>query len=577
MFKLSRYLKLYKKEVIIGPAAKLTEAVFELLVPFIMSRMIDIGIGNRDKSYIIKTGILLVALGILGLSFALICQYFASKASQGIGTALRNDLFGHILSLSSEDIDKIGSSALVTRLNSDINQLQLAVAMLIRLAVRAPFLIIGSTVAAMLIDLKLSVIFIVTAPLLAFVLYEIMKHSVPFFRSIQKKTERISLLTKEGLSGARVIRAFSRQKYEENRFAETADGLADISMKAGRISSLLAPLTFLIMNTAVIFILWFGGKRVYTGDLTQGEIVAFISYITQIMLTMVVLANITVIFTKASASAGRVNEIFGMKPSVAQATFEEKAFDKNAPAVEFRNVSFSYNKNGEYALENISFAINKGEKIGIIGSTGSGKTTLLSLIPRFYDAVCGEVLVNGINVKELSFSQLRSTVATAEQKAVILSGTVRDNINLSGKSISDNEIYDALEISQIRDFFENSGEGLDYCIEQGGYNLSGGQKQRISIARAVAAKPEILILDDSTSALDFKTESNLKNAVMTAFKDSTVIISTQRVGSIMHCDRIFVLDDGKIKGIGTHTELFENCEEYREIYLSQIKEKEGRK
>lgn len=575
MLKLARYLKLYKKETIIGPIAKLTEAIFELLVPYIMSKMIDIGIGENDKAYIIKTGVLLFMLGFLGLCFALICQYFASKASQGIGTALRNDLFRHINTLSAAETDKIGTSSLVTRLNSDVNQLQLAVAMLIRLAVRAPFLIIGSTVAAMLIDLKLSVIFLITSPLLAFVLYEVMKNSVPFYKMIQKKLDRVSLMTKEGLAGARVIRAFSKQENEEKRFADTSDELSEISMRVGRISALLTPLTFLIMNTAVIFILWYGGKRVDTGSFTQGEIIAFINYITQIMLTMIVLANIIVIFTKAGASASRVNEIFEMKPSVTEKTKDDIETVKDAPAIEFKNVSFSYNHESNAVLENVFFSINKGEKIGIIGGTGSGKTSVLSLIPRYYDADIGEVFVNGRNVKDYSFRQLRKTVMTVEQKTVLLSGTVRDNISLSDKSLTDDEIINALEISQAKEFIDKTKEGLDLYIEQGGQNLSGGQKQRLCIARAVAPKPEILILDDSSSALDFATEAKLRNAINKELSSSTIITATQRVGCIMHCNKIIVIDDGKIAGIGKHNELYEKCEIYREICLSQLKEKEA--
>lgn len=575
MFKLAHYLKLYKKEVIIGPIAKLTEAVFELLVPFIMSKMIDNGINRGDRDYILKTGLLLILLAVLGLSFALICQYFASKASQGIGTAIRNDLFSHITSLSAREIDKIGASSLVTRINSDVNQLQLSVAMLIRLAVRAPFLIIGSTVAAMLIDLKLSVIFLITAPLLALVLYEVMKHSVPFYKAIQALLDKISLLTNEGLTGARVIRAFSKQKKEEKRFSEASDELSQISMKVGRISALLNPLTFLIMNTAVIFVLWFGSVRVNTGHFTQGEIVAFINYITEIMLTMIVLANIIVIFTKASASAARVNEIFALSSSLTEGDRLYSSGDRTAPAVEFDNVSFSYEENGEDVLSNISFKISRGEKVGIIGATGSGKTTLLSLISRCYDVSQGRIYVNGIDVRNYRFDSLRKAVVTATQKAVMLTGTVRENISIADKNITDAEIYEALEISQIKDFIDSTDEGLDYVITHGGQNLSGGQKQRLSVARALASKPAVLILDDCMSALDFQTEAKMRKAIAQYLPSSTVITAAQRVGSIMHSDKIIVLDDGKIVGIGNHKELFENCGVYREICASQLKDKEA--
>ena len=567
-------MKLYKKESIIGPIAKLTEAVFELLVPYIMSKLIDNGIMKNDIHYIIKTGLLLVLLGVSGLSCALVCQYFASKASQGVGTAIRNDLFRHILSLSAAETDKISSSSLITRLNSDVNQLQLAVAMLIRLAVRAPFLIIGSTVAAILIDVKLSVIFLITAPLLGFVLYEVMKHSVPFYKVIQKQLDKVSLLTKESLSGAIVIRAFSMQSREENRFAKTSDELSKQSMTVGRISSLLGPLTFLIMNTAVVFILWFGGKRVNTGNFTQGEIIAFVNYITSIMLTMVVLANIIVIFTKAGASAVRVNEIFEMKPSITEINTTPITTDKNAPAVEFRNVSFTYNTESEKVLENISFKISVGEKVGIIGGTGSGKTSILNLIPRYYDTLEGDVYVFGRNVKEFPFSQLRSSVITVEQKVALLSGTVRDNIRLSDKSISDGEIMSALETAQAADFVNNTDDKLDHYIEQNGQNLSGGQKQRLAVARAIAAKPEILILDDSSSALDFSTEAKMRAAISASLPKTTIITSTQRVSCVMHCDSIIVIDDGKVVAHGTHKDLYNNCDIYKEICNSQLKEKE---
>ena len=574
MFKLARYLKLYEKEVIIGPIVKLTEAVFELIVPMVMARIIDIGIKNADKSYILKMGLVLLMLGFFGLCFALICQYFASKASQGIGTALRNDLFRHINTLSASEIDKIGASSLITRINSDVNQLQLSVAMLIRLAVRAPFLVIGSTAAAMMIDLKLSVIFLITAPLLALVLYLIMKYSVPFYKTIQKKLDKVSLITKENLSGARVIRAFSKQEYEEKRFEKAANDLSETSMAVGRISALLSPLTFIIMNTAIIFIIWFGGKRVYIGDFTQGEVIAFINYITQIMLAMVVLANIIVIFTKASASAVRVNEIFDLKPAVLEKTNEFIETDETAPVIEFQNVGFSYNKDSHAVLENISFAVIKGERIGIIGGTGSGKTSVINLIPRFYDANSGNVLVKGVNVKEYSFKQLRHIIGIVPQKSVMFSGSLRDNLKLADKTIPDSRLYEALEISQAKEFTDKLENGLDTFIERGGENLSGGQKQRLAIARAVAPDPEILILDDSSSALDFRTEANLRASLNTKMKNSTVIITTQRVSCVMHCDRIIVIDDGKIVGIGNHGNLKENCAIYKEICASQLKEEE---
>lgn len=570
-----RYLKLYKKEAIIGPIAKLTEAVFELIVPIVMSKIIDVGIANHDINYVLKMGGVLVLLGVLGLCFALICQYFASKASQGVGTALRNDMFRHINTLSASEIDRMCTSTLITRINSDVNQVQLSVAMLIRLAVRAPFLVIGSTVAAIMIDAKLSVIFLIATPLLAVVLFFVMKYSVPFYKVIQKKLDRVTLIARENLSGARVIRAFSKQKHEEDRFENSADELAEISMSVGKISALLSPMTFVIMNTAIIFILWFGSKRVYVGDFTQGEVIAFVNYITQIMLAMVVLANIIVIFTKGSASAFRIEEIFATKPSVVEGSESDIPFACTDKAVEFDNVTFSYNAGDEKTvLESVSFFAEKGQKIGIIGGTGSGKSTAVNLIPRFYDVDSGEIRVFGNNVKAYSFKQLRTVVSIVPQRSVLFHGTIRDNMKLGNKNISDEDILKALDIAQAGEFIEKLDDGLDHVIERGGTNLSGGQKQRLAIARAIAAKPDVLILDDSSSALDFATEAKLRYG-LNQLKDMTVVTTTQRVGCVMHCDKIIVIDDGKVVGEGVHSNLIKNCEVYKEICQSQLKETEA--
>ncbi len=571
----ARYLRLYKKEAVIGPIAKLTEAVFELIVPIVMSKIIDIGIVNKDMSYVLKMGGILLLLGILGLCFALICQYFASKASQGVGTALRNDLFRHINTLSAAEIDKMGTSTLITRINSDVNQIQLSVAMLIRLAVRAPFLVIGSTIAAMLIDLKLSIIFLIATPLLAAVLFLVMRYSVPFYKVIQQKLDKVTLITRENLSGARVIRAFSKQKHEEERFENAADELADISMSVGKVSALLSPLTYVIMNTAIIFIIWFGGKGVNVGNLTQGEVTALVNYITQIMLAMVVLANIIVIFTKGSASAARIEDIFSTKPSVVEGTDGDIELDRTKEAVKFENVTFSYNKKSEKTvLDSVSFTVEKGQRVGIIGGTGSGKSTAVNLIPRFYDTDSGNISVFGKNVRDFSFKQLRSIIAVVPQRSVLFSGTIRDNMKLGNKTASDSEIRYALDIAQAGEFVDKLADGLDYKIERGGTNLSGGQKQRLAIARAIAAKPEILILDDSSSALDFATEARLRYG-LNQLKDTAVITTTQRVSCVMHCDKIIVIDDGKVVGTGSHDELIKTCEIYKEICVSQLKQTEA--
>lgn len=571
----ARYLRLYKKEAVIGPIAKLTEAVFELIVPIVMSKIIDIGIVNKDMSYVLKMGGILLLLGILGLCFALICQYFASKASQGVGTALRNDLFRHINTLSAAEIDKMGTSTLITRINSDVNQIQLSVAMLIRLAVRAPFLVIGSTIAAMLIDLKLSIIFLIATPLLAAVLFLVMRYSVPFYKVIQQKLDKVTLITRENLSGARVIRAFSKQKHEEERFENAADELADISMSVGKVSALLSPLTYVIMNTAIIFIIWFGGKGVNVGNLTQGEVTALVNYITQIMLAMVVLANIIVIFTKGSASAARIEDIFSTKPSVVEGTDGDIELERTKEAVKFENVTFSYNKKSEKTvLDSVSFTVEKGQRVGIIGGTGSGKSTAVNLIPRFYDTDSGNISVFGKNVRDFSFKQLRSIIAVVPQRSVLFSGTIRDNMKLGNKTASDSEIRYALDIAQAGEFVDKLADGLDYKIERGGTNLSGGQKQRLAIARAIAAKPEILILDDSSSALDFATEARLRYG-LNQLKDTAVITTTQRVSCVMHCDKIIVIDDGKVVGTGSHDELIKTCEIYKEICVSQLKQTEA--
>ncbi len=570
----ARYLRLYKKEAIIGPIAKLTEAVFELIVPIVMSKIIDVGIMNKDINYVLKMGGVLLLLGVLGLCFALICQYFASKASQGVGTALRNDLFKHINTLSAAEIDKMGTSTLINRINSDVNQVQLSVAMLIRLAVRAPFLVLGSTVAAMLIDVKLSVIFLIATPLLAGVLFLVMRYSVPYYKVIQQKLDRVTLITRENLSGSRVIRAFSKQKHEEERFENAADELADISVSVGKISALLSPLTYIIMNTGIIFILWFGGKSVNIGNLTQGEVTALVNYITQIMLAMVVLANIIVIFTKASASAVRIEDIFATSPSVVEGTDKEIKLDRTQDAVKFDNVTFSYNKKSEKTvLDGVSFTVERGQRVGIIGGTGSGKSTAVNLIPRFYDTDSGNISVFGNNVRDYSFKQLRTVISIVPQRSVLFSGTIRGNMKLGNKSATDDEIKTALDIAQASEFVSGFENELDYMIERGGTNLSGGQKQRLAIARAIAAKPEILILDDSSSALDFATEAKLRYG-LNQLKDTAVITTTQRVSCVMHCDKIIVIDDGKVVGTGKHDELIKNCEVYREICNSQLKQVE---
>ena len=569
MFKLAKkYLGDFKKELIVGPAAKLTEAIFELIVPLIMADIIDVGInGGAGNPYIYRMGGIMILMGALGLCCALVCQYLASRASQGVGTVVRNDLFRHIGSLSHAELDRFGTPSLITRVTNDVNQVQSAVAMLIRLVVRAPFLVIGAAVMAMTIDLKLSLVFLAVMPLVAAVLYFIMFRSVPLYRVIQKKLDKISLITRESLSGARVIRAFSGEAAEEKRFREANDDFADTSMRVGRLSALLNPLTYAIMNLAIAAIVWFGGFRVDSGALTQGQVIAFVNYMTQISLALVVVANLVVLFTKAAASSARINEVFETEPSIKDGS--GAAVSAKAPVIEFKDVSFSYSEGGDNALENITFSVQKGETVGIIGGTGSGKSTLVSLIPRFYDAENGCVIINGADVKSYGLKELRQKIGFVPQKAMLFSGTIAENLRWGNENASDEQLQKAAETAQAKEFIDKMPDGFNTHINQGGRNLSGGQKQRLTIARALTGSPEILILDDSASALDFATDAALRKAIAKDTQNMTVLIVSQRATSIRHADKIIVLDDGEAAGIGTHAELLESCPVYREIVMSQ--------
>ncbi len=575
MFKLAkRYLGSVKQYVIIGQTSKLIEAIFEVIVPLIMAAIVDNGIkGNMGKGYVYKMGGVLILLGVLGLCFALICQYLASKASQSVGTVMRNDMFRHINSLSHAELDRLGTPSLITRLTNDINQVQQAVAMFIRLVVRAPFIVIGSAIMAMSIDLKLSVIFVIIIPLVVLVLYLIMSRSIKYYKVIQKKLDRISLVTREGLSGVRVIRAFSRQDTEQKRFDEANDDYLDISLRVGRLSALLNPLTYVILNLAIAAIVWYGGVGVDTGRLTQGEVIAFVNYMTQISLALVVVANLVVLFTKAAASSARINEVLDIEPSIKNGTKKDGAGSENA--VEFSHVYFSYNNSGEYALEDIDLTAKKGETIGVIGGTGSGKSTLASLIPRFYDISKGELKINGTNAADYDTTALRQKVGVVPQKAVLFSGTIAENMRWGKRDATDEEIWKALETAQAKEFVEKMPDGLDTHIAQGGKNLSGGQKQRLTIARALVSQPDILILDDSASALDFATDAALRKAIAQNTTGMTTFIISQRANSIMQADKIIVLDDGRQAGLGTHKELLESCDVYREICYSQLSKEEA--
>lgn len=573
MFKLRRFLKDYKLQLTVGPLCKLIEAIFELFIPLITANIIDVGVKNGDTGYVWRMGGLMILLGALGLCFALVCQKSASIASQGFGTKVRNAMFKHINTLSHNELDKIGTPSLITRMTNDINQLQAAVAMLIRLVIRAPFLVIGAMIMAMTIDLKLSLIFFIASPVIAFVLYFIMNKSVPYFKKIQKKLDSVSLISRENLSGNRVIRAFGKQKSEEERFAQSNNDLAEVSVKVGRISALLNPLTYVIVQAAIIAIVWFGSVLVDNGELMSGQIIALVNYMTQILLAMIVVSNLVVIFTKASASAARVNEVFETQPSVVEKTKDDIAEDENAPVIEFKNVSFGYADNG-YALKNISFSIERGQTVGIIGGTGSGKSTLVNLIPRFYDTSEGEVFVYGNDVKDYSFRQLRGNMGIVPQSATLFSGTINDNMKWGKKDATQAEIEKALKISQSYEFVSKFPEKTDKIITAGGKNLSGGQRQRLTIARALVSQPDILILDDSASALDFATDAALRKSLAEDTENMTVIMVSQRVGTVRYADKILVLDNGELVGTGTHKELIKNCPVYREICLSQLKAEE---
>ncbi len=573
MFKLRRFLKGYLLQLTIGPLCKLTEAVLELMIPLITADIIDTGVRQQDVGYILSRGGLMVLMGALGLGFALVCQKSASVAAQGFGTKLRNALFRHINTLSHAELDKIGTPSLITRMTSDINQLQWAVAMLIRLVIRAPFLVTGALVMAMLIEWRLSLLFFAAAALIALVLYLVMSRSVPFFRAVQQKLDRVSLLSREMLSGSRVIRAFGREEKEEEDFRRQNEDLSRTSIAVGRISALLSPMTFVIAQAAIIAVVWFGSGMVDTGTLKTGQIVALVNYMTQILLAMIVVSNLVVVFTRAAASAGRVNELFELQPSVREENACDPAPDPSAPILSMQHVSFGYGHDG-LALHDISFSVRRGETIGIIGGTGSGKSTLINLIPRFYDATEGEVQVYGSPVDRFSLKFLRSQIGMVPQQAVLFRGTIRENLRWCKPDAGEEEMQQALKTAQAWDFVSALPEGLDTPLSAGGKNLSGGQRQRLTIARALVMQPPILILDDSASALDFATDAALRKALAAETGEMTVFMVSQRVGTVRYADRILVLDGGELVGVGSHRELVRSCPVYREICLSQLRSEE---
>ena len=582
MKKLLKYLKDYKLESVMGPLFKMLEASFELFVPLVMANIIDTGIKNADQPYIWKMCGMLILLAAIGLTCSLTAQYFSAKAAVGFGTALRNDLFRHINSLSYREIDTIGTSTLITRMTSDINQVQSGVNLVLRLFLRSPFIVFGAMIMAFQVNVRAALIFVVAIPLLSIVVFGILLISMPLYKKVQKQLDRVLLTTRENLLGARVVRAFNRQQDEMKKFDEENSLLVNSQVFVGKISALMNPVTYVIVNGATIILIWTGAWQVEGGIITQGAVVALVNYMSQILVELVKLANLIITISKSLACANRISAVFEETSSIEDkadaAVLAANAGDaQEQPAkVEFASMDFAYAGSSENALSQISFQAMRGQTIGIIGGTGSGKSTLVNLIPRFYDATGGRVLVDGVNVKDMSLHALREKIGIVPQKAVLFKGTLRDNIRWGKPDATDEEIYHALEIAQARDFVDSKDEGLDLMIQQGGKNLSGGQKQRLTIARALVRNPEILVLDDSASALDFATDAALRKAIRENTKDMTVFLVSQRATTIKNADQILVLDDGNLVGRGTHKELLDTCEVYREICFSQLSEKEVR-
>ena len=571
MKELLKYLRHYVKESILAPLFKMLEASFELFVPLVMAAIIDTGIKNSDKPYIFKMGMVLVGLAIVGFVSALTAQYFAAKASVGFGKELRGDLYRHINTLSYSEIDKIGTSTLITRLTADVNQMQTAVNLFLRLFLRSPFIVIGAVVMAFTVDAKTAVIFAVSIPLLAVVVFGIMFYSVPIYKKVQNRLDSVMRITRENLSGVRVIRAFNHEQKEIEDFDECSDELKDMQLYGGRISAYLNPITYVIVNLSIVLIIYVGGLRVNTGRLTQGEVISLINYMSQVLVELIKLSNLIINLTKSVACGNRINDVFKMKPSINDGNGVKASSDAS---VVFDHVSATYAGSKEKSLDSLTLSVPRGATVGIIGATGSGKTTLINLIPRFYDVSGGSLKVNGTDVRNYNVDELRKLIGVVPQKAALVSGTVRDNMRWGKPDATDEEIKAALKTAQALDFV-NEKDGLDSKILQGGKNLSGGQIQRLTIARALVRKPEILILDDSSSALDFATDAALRRAIKTDTDNMTVFIVSQRFSTIKNADMIIVLDDGKVCGIGKHDELFENCEEYREICESQLSSKEA--
>lgn len=587
---LRRFGGKFRRYMVIGPACKLIEVIFDLLTPLVIAQMIDKGIGARDVNAVVRYGAVLAAMAVIGISFTLVCQKMAALTSQGMGTDIRGALYQHINKLSYAELDRFGTPSLITRITNDVNQVQLAVALGVRMLIRWPFLAVGSMVAALAIDLKLGIIFLICTPAIGLVFWFVMARCIPYYKQLQAKLDRIALICREGLSGARVVRAFVREDHERERFAQAADDQAHVAIAVGKLSSILNPVTFLVMNLGVCAILWVGGIQVNVGELTQGQVMAFVNYMTQTLTSIVYVANLVVVFTKASASASRINEVLNCAPSITDDGNESVALPKPSaagdtalvPALSLSHASFSFGAGAANAVDDVTLELPLGKTLGIIGGTGSGKSTLVSLIPRLYDAGVGSVSVMGTDVRSWPLDQLRHVVATVPQRASLVSGTIRSNLTWRDESATDEELWAALDMAQASEFVRNKPQGLDALVEAGGKNFSGGQRQRLTIARALAGSPQILIMDDSASALDFKTDAALRHAIRERSVRGaaegglplTTVIVSQRVSTVRDADMICVLDHGSVAGLGTHDELYATCQLYREICQSQLRREE---
>lgn len=574
MWKLLVYLKEYKKETILGPLFKLLEASFELMVPLVMASIIDVGIENHDVKYVFWMGGVLLLLAVVGLTSSLTAQYFAAKAAVGFSAKLKSALFRHIETFSYSEVDKLGTTSLITRMTSDINQVQSGVNLVLRLFLRSPFIVFGAMIMAFTIDVKAALIFVVAIPLLSVVVFGVMLVSIPLYKKVQAGLDRVLGITRENLTGARVIRAFGKEEEETEEFEEANQNLNQVQMFVGRISALMNPLTYVIINGATIVLIWTGAIRVEAGVITQGAVVALVNYMSQILVELVKLANLIITVTKAIACGNRIQDVFEVQTSLPDEAEEEVAKGAGTEAVRFEHVGLKYQESSEESLTDVTFTANKGEVIGIIGGTGSGKTTLVNLIPRFYDITSGTLAIDGEEIRSYPLSQLRDKIGVVPQKAVLFYGSIRSNMQWGNSGATDEEIWQALEIAQAADFVKDKEGGLDAVVEQGGKNFSGGQRQRLTIARALVKKPEILILDDSASALDYATDAALRKGIRENLRGTTVFIVSQRAASILQANQIVVLDDGQVAGKGTHEELLTNCEVYQEIYESQFGKEE---